>query len=84
MSFSDKMCMHTMDYVIDHVVDYIIDHATDLQDKKLKIFNGNKGKVLAAFVEEYLRKAAEIKNDVMKFDLLEPGLTIGHLVKEHE
>jgi len=57
--FLDKMCTHIIDF----------------QDRKLKTFKGDKGKVLTQFVEKYPEKKAyfELSNEIMKFTFPEPG-----------
>ena len=58
-SFLDEMCTHVIDF----------------QNRKLKMFNGTKGKVLQEFVEKFPEKKGyfELKNDVVKFSFPEPG-----------
>lgn len=58
-SFLDEMCTHVVDF----------------QNRKLKTFNGSKGKVLQEFVERFPEKKGyfELKNDVVKFKFPEPG-----------
>ena len=50
-------------------------HLIDFQNRKLKMFRGIQGKVLAEFVEEFPEKKSyfELKNDVVKFVFPEPG-----------
>jgi len=57
--FLDKMCTHIIDF----------------QDRKLKTFKGDKGKVLTQFVEKYPEKKAyfELSNETMRFTFPEPG-----------
>merc|ERR1711981_1188538 len=57
--FLDKMCTHIIDF----------------QDRKLKTFKGEKGRVLTQFVEKHPEKKAyfELSNEVMKFTFPEPG-----------
>merc|ERR1712072_841320 len=57
--FLDKMCTHIIDF----------------EDRKLKTFKGDKGKVLTQFVEKYPEKKAyfELSNETMRFTFPEPG-----------
>ena len=50
-------------------------HIIDFQNRKLKTFKGEYGKVLEEFVEKYPEKRGyfELKNDVTKFVFPEPG-----------
>jgi elongation factor 3 len=61
--FLDKMCTHILDF----------------QDRKLKMFKGEKGQTLTQFVEKYPEKKAyfELSNEVMKFNFPEPGAMEG-------
>ena len=58
-SFLNEMCTHIIDF----------------QNRKLKMFTGNHGKVLEEFVEKFPEKKGyfELKNDVVKFKFPEPG-----------
>merc|ERR1719210_2825503 len=57
--FLDKMCTHIIDF----------------QDRKLKIFKGEKGKCLSQFVAKYPEKKAyfELSNETMAFTFPTPG-----------
>jgi len=56
---------------LDEMCDYII----DFQDRKLKIFKGDRGSCLSAFVAKYPEKKGyfELKNDVQKYVFPAPG-----------
>merc|ERR1719160_715092 len=58
-SFLNKMCTHIVDF----------------QDRKLRMFRGERGNVLNNWVEKYPEKKGyfELKNDVMKFVFPKPG-----------
>ena len=58
-SFLNEMCTHIIDF----------------QNRKLKMFTGDHGKVLQEFVEKFPEKKGyfELKNDVVKFKFPEPG-----------
>merc|ERR1711977_481832 len=57
--FLNKMCTHIIDF----------------QDRKLKTFKGEKGRVLTQFVEKHPEKKSyfELSNEIMKFTFPEPG-----------
>merc|ERR1712023_397975 len=61
--FLDKMCTHIIDF----------------QDRKLRTFKGEKGKLLDTFVEKYPEKKAyfELSNEIMRFTFPEPGALDG-------
>merc|ERR1711981_1244501 len=61
--FLNKMCTHIIDF----------------QDRKLKTFKGEKGRVLTQFVEKHPEKKAyfELSNEVMKFTFPLPGVMEG-------
>ena len=50
-------------------------HVIDFQNRKLKMFSGEFGKVLEGFVEQFPEKKGyfELKNDVVKFVFPDPG-----------
>merc|ERR1719487_2348525 len=54
-------------------------HVIDFQDRKLKMFRGERGGVLSAFVAQFPEKAGyfELKNDVVKFTFPKPGALEG-------
>jgi len=56
-------------------LDQMCTHIIDFQDRKLKTFKGEKGKVLTQFVEKYPEKKSyfELSNEIMKFTFPEPG-----------
>merc|ERR1719321_1548622 len=56
-------------------LDQMCDAIIDFQDRKLKMFRGEKGKCLSQFVEKYPEKKGyfELKNDVQKFVFPLPG-----------
>ena len=58
-SFLNEMCTHVIDF----------------QNRKLRMFTGEKGEVLKEFVEKYPEKKGyfELKSDVVKFTFPEPG-----------
>tara|TARA_B100000073_G_C23742583_1_gene574179 strand:- start:661 stop:3741 length:3081 start_codon:yes stop_codon:yes gene_type:complete len=58
-SFLNEMCTHLIDF----------------QNRKLRMFTGEKGSVLKDFVEKYPEKKGyfELKSDVVKFKFPEPG-----------
>ncbi len=58
-SFLNEMCTHVIDF----------------QNRKLRMFTGEKGQVLQEFVEKYPEKKGyfELKSDVVKFSFPEPG-----------
>jgi elongation factor 3 len=58
-SFLNKMCTHIVDF----------------QDRKLRMFRGERGVVLNTWVEKFPEKKGyfELKNDVMKFVFPKPG-----------
>merc|ERR1719456_2192733 len=61
--FLNKMCTHIIDF----------------QDRKLRMFRGERGSVLAEWVEKYPEKKGyfELKNDVVKFVFPKPGALEG-------
>lgn len=65
------MCTSHDSKFLDAMCDYII----DFQDRKLKMFRGDKGECLTRFVEKYPEKMGyfQLKNDVVKFVFPEPG-----------
>merc|ERR1719191_298980 len=61
--FLNKMCTHVIDF----------------QDRKLRMFRGDRGSVLEKWVEEFPEKQGyfELKNDVVKFVFPKPGALEG-------
>merc|ERR1719191_1941265 len=61
--FLNKMCTHVIDF----------------QDRKLRMFRGERGSVLEKWVEEFPEKKGyfELKNDVVKFVFPKPGALEG-------
>merc|ERR1719191_2065556 len=61
--FLNKMCTHVIDF----------------QDRKLRMFRGDRGSVLEKWVEEFPEKKGyfELKNDVVKFVFPKPGALEG-------